>query len=167
MEGLDQFARFVNRRELEALRARLADGERVLAAVETRVGKRPGLLALTDRRVVHLTKGWLRTRVQAWLNREVAGVDVATNVDDGTVLLHSRHGPALFRLRKADARRFQAAWEKRPQGPGELLDFALPPAEARRRDRLARLDRQLARGTITKAEYERSKRALVDGASDD
>lgn len=166
MEGLDQFARFVNRRELEALHARLADGERVLAAVEARAGKRPGLLALTDRRVVHLTKGWLRTRAQAWPNREVAGVDVATNVDDGTVMLHARRGPALFRLRKADARRFQAAWEKRPQGPGELLDFSLPPTEARRRERLARLDRQFARGTITKAEYERSKRALAESTDD-
>ncbi len=166
MEGLDRFARFVNRRELEALRARLADGEHVLAATEARAGERAGLLALTDRRVLHLSKGWLRARLRSWPNREVHGIDVATNVDDGTVMLQTRLGPALFRLRKADARRFQAAWEKRPQGPGELLDFALPPAEARRRERLARLDRQLERGTITKAEYERSKRALVESAED-
>lgn len=159
--GLDRFGRFVNRRELEALQARLAPGERLLAAAEARL-QRPGILAVTTQRVVHLSKGWLRTRMQAWPHRAVRGMAVATNVDDAALTLQAP-APALFRMRKADAKLIQAAWQSRPPGPGELLDFALPPAQRRQQERLARLDRQFARGTITKAEYERAKRNVAAG----
>lgn len=160
--GLDRFGRFVNRRELEALQGRLAPGERLLAAVEARAD-RVGVLAVTTQRVLHLSKGWLRTRLRAWPHASVAGIAVATRIDDALLTLRTREGPVAFRLRKPDAKLVQAAWVSRPQGPGDLLDFALPPEAQRRRERLARLDRMLARGAITKAEYERAKRSVADG----
>lgn len=163
--GLDRFGRFVNRRELDALQARLDPGERLLAAVEARAD-RVGVLAVTTQRVVHLSKGWLRTRLRVWRHATVAGIDVATRVDDATLTLRTREGPVALRLRKPDAKLVKAAWDSRPQGPGDLVDFDLPPEEKRRRDRLARLDRMLARGAITKAEYERAKRSVADLTDD-
>lgn len=162
----DRFGRFVNRRELDALAGRLEDGEELLAAGEARAD-RLGVLAITTRRVLHVSKGWLRTRVYAWPNRAIVKLVVATTVDDATLTLHLEAGSVPLRLAKADAKRLKAAWERRPKGPNDLLDFALPAAEKRRGERLARLDRLRARGAITKSEYERAKRAAAEEPSDD
>lgn len=162
--GLDRFGRFVNRRELDALQRRIEPGEKVLFAAEAREGKRVGVLAVTDRRLLVLAVGWLRTRLQAWPHRAVLGVDHAAGVDDATLTVRTRAGPVVLRLRKPDAQEALKALATRPKGPGEMLDFAPSPAEAERRARLDRLDRLQARGAITRAEYERAKRALADEA---
>ena len=167
MAGLDRFGRFVNRRELKALSARLEEGEHVLAAVEARGDERDGVLAVSDRRVLFVSVGWLRTRAASWAHRDLLGLEVTPAVDDAQVLLRTRATPVSLRARKADAAQLKAAYDGRPRAAGEAVDFAVPAAEAERRKRLARLDRMLERGSITRAEYERSKRALADGLPDE
>jgi len=162
--GLDRFGRYVNRRELAALARRLHDGERVLFAAEARDGRRQGVLAVTDQRLLLVHAGWLGSRAASWPHADVLGVEHVSGVDDATLTVRTRAGAVALRLRKADAQATVQAVATRPRGPGEALDFALPPQEAARRERLARLDRLQARGAITKAEAERAKRAIADEA---
>ena len=164
MQGLDRFGRFVNRRELSALAGQLGDGERVLAAVEAThagLGKR-GVLAATDRRLLFVRARLLGAQAFGWPYRQVRGVQRTAGVDDAT--LRVRAGGATMDFTgvvKAEALQFEEALAKRPRGPDELLDFEPTAAEADRRRRLERLDRMLERGSITRSEYERSKRSVA------
>lgn len=166
MDGLDRFGRFVNRRELDALAGRLEDGETVLAAVEATRDRR-GVLAATDRRLVFVRRGWLGARSQAWPYRQVLGVTCRARVDDASLLVRTQHGAEAFTaIVKAEAQAFEKAVAMRPRGPGELVEFTVDAAQDDRRTRLERLDRMLARGSITRTEYERSKRAIAAEADE-
>lgn len=161
MEGLDRFGQFVNRRELDALARKLDDGERVLAACEATRDKR-GVLAATDRRILFVRRSLLGARAEAWGYKELAGIGRKAGVDHATLTLRTRAGPVQFtHVAKVEAQAFDDAVATRPPLPGELLDFTLPAAQADRRRRLERLDRMLERGSITRSEYERSKRAIA------
>jgi hypothetical protein len=159
--GLDRFGRFVNRRELDALAGKLEDGESVLAAVEATRDRR-GVLAATDRRLVFVRRGWLGARAEDWAYRQVLGVTCTARVDDATLTVRTQRGTQTFTaVIKAEAQAFEKAVAMRPRAPGELVEFAIDAAQTDRRKRLERLDRMLARGSITRTEYERSKRAIA------
>jgi hypothetical protein len=162
MQGLDRFGRFVNRRELAALADRLEDGETVLAAIEaTHAGKR-GVLAATERRVLFVRRTWLGARSVGWTHRQLGGMTRQAGVDDAVLRLRVPDGMAEFVARKAEAQAFEDALAARPRLPGEPVEF-IP--ESDRRVRLERLDRMLERGSITRSEYERSKRAIASEAT--
>lgn len=161
LAGLDRFGRFVNRRELAALRSQLEEGENVLAVVEATLDRR-GVLAATDRRLLFVRRSWLGARSRAWRYRDVLDLVRKGRVDDATLQLRTVQGVVeLTAVPKADSQAFADAVAARPRGPGELLDFTLPEALADRRRRLERLDRMLERGSITRSEHERSKRAIA------
>ena len=167
MQGLDRFGRFVNRRELSALAGQLADGERVLAAVEaTHAGLgRRGVLAATDRRLLFVRARLFGAQAFGWPYRQVRDVARTARVDDATLRVRAAGAAVDFTgVVKAEAEQFEDALAKRPRGPDEMLDFAPSAAEADRRRRLERLDRMLERGSITRSEYERSKRAVAADA---
>ena len=169
MQGLDRFGQFVNRRELSALAGQLGDGEQVLAAVEAThagLGKR-GVLAATDRRLLFVRARLLGAQALAWPWRQVQGLSRSSGIDAAAISVRAGGAAVAFvSIRKAEAQQFEEAVAARPRGPGELLDFAPTVAEAERRRRLERLDRMLERGSITRSEYERSKRALAAEARD-
>lgn len=159
--GLDRFGRFVSRRELAALGKRLEAGERVLAVVVA-THDRPGVLALTDRRLLFVRATLLGARAIGWRHRQVLGVTRKARVDDAILQVQVAAGAVDFtNVAKAEAQAFEDAAATRPRGKDELVDFSIPAAEADRRRRLERLDRMFARGSITRSEYERSKRALA------
>lgn len=165
--GFDRFGRFINRRELDALAPALAAGERVLYAAEAhREGK--GLLAATDRRILFLRVGWLRRRVRSWPYAQVAAVRLRLDVDDAVVTVTTkRAGDVAFaRVPKRAAEAFAKAVKERPPAPGEMLDFQdarTPRQRTEQEQRLDRLDRMLERGTLTRAEHERARRAALEG----
>lgn len=161
--GLDRFGAFVNRRALAALASAMDRGEVVLHVLEASMDRR-GVLALTDRRMLFVAPGFLLRRKRDWLHGAVADVKVTRSVDDATVTLALRAGPDVVftGCRKRDAEAFAKAAQERPPGPDDPLDFT--PAELKpktekqlRRERIERMHRK---GTMTKAEYERSLRAL-------
>lgn len=167
MQGLDRFGRFVNRRELDALAARLHEGETVRAAVEAMHAGRRGVLAATERRLLFVRRTWLGPRAVEWGYRQVGGLTRTARVDDAVLRVRvSPSGLAEFTVPKAEAEAFEDAFATRPRGPGELLDFTPSQAELDRRSRLERLDRMLERGSITRSEYERSKRAIAAEATE-
>jgi hypothetical protein len=94
----------------------------------------------------------------------VAAVAVDKAVDDATLTLRLRAGePVAFTAcRKREAEAFAKAVQERPPGADDPLDFT--PAERKpkseRQLRRERLERMYQKGTMTKAEYERSLRAL-------
>lgn len=164
MQGLDRFGQFVTRRELAALASRLEEGEAVLAAVEATHGRR-GVLAATDRRILFVRRRWLGVQARSWPYRPGMTVTCRPRVDDATLAVRGAPEPVEFTgVPKRDAEAFEAAVAGRPRRPGELLDFTVPAAQADRRRRLDRLDRMLERGSITRSEYERSKRAIASEA---
>jgi hypothetical protein len=159
--GLDRFARFLNRRELAALRRALGDGERVLHALEATHGRK-GLLAATDRRLLFVAGGLLR-RKRAWPYGDVVSLRVSKAVDEAALTMTLRAGEAVFTgCRKREAEAFARAVKERPPPPDAPLDFTPPhlkpkdPLQVRREQ----LDRMLRKGSITKAEHERMVRAL-------
>ena len=160
--GLDRFGAFANRRELDALRPALQPGERILYLLEAEQGKR-GLLAATDRRLVFATAGLLRRKAMTWGYTDVVGLKVLKAVDDATLTIQLRGGEIVFDgCRKREVEAFVKAVRERPPGPDDPLDFT--PAEKRPKTekqlRRERLDRMFRKGSMTKAEYERSVRAL-------
>ncbi|MFA5944783.1 MAG: PH domain-containing protein [Candidatus Thermoplasmatota archaeon] len=160
--GLDRFGAFANRRELNALRPALQPGEQVLHLLEATRGKR-GLLAATDRRLLFATAGLLRRKALAWSYTDVIGLKVMKTVDDAALTLQLRSGDLVFEgCRKREAEAFVKAVRERSPGPDDPLDFT--PAERRPKTekqlRRERLDRMFRKGSMTKAEYERSVRAL-------
>lgn len=157
-KGLDRFGRFLRRREWDALNRGLNANETVLAAVEATLDK-PGLLAATSQRLVFVRRSWLGTRSHAW---PYGKIHRRSERDAATLTLAARGGPVVFgHVPKQQAKEFEAAVAKRPLGPGELMDFSLPPQELARRKRLERLDRMLQRGSLTRKEYEVAKANLV------
>lgn len=162
-QGLDRFGRFLQRRGLQALERRLEPGERVLAAVEATLDK-PGILALTDRRMLFVRRTWLGARAQTWPHGRITRKSAR---DAASLTLAAPRGPVTFSaVPKDQAREFELAVARRPPRPGELMEFNLPPAEAARRKRLERLDRMLARGSLTRKEYELAKANLATVADD-
>ena len=161
--GLDRLGAFVNRRALSALGAALKPGEVVSHVLEATHGRR-GVLAVTDRRLLFVAPGLLFRRKAEWRHGGVASVELVKSVDDATVTLFLRVGaPERFTgCRKREAEAFVKAVQERPPGPDDPLDFT--PAELKpkteRQLRRERLERMYRKGTMTKAEYERSLRAL-------
>lgn len=167
LPGLDKFRQFTSRRELEALRPALEDGERIVHLLEaSRPGGKRGLLAATDRRLLFATAGWLRRKAAAWSYADVTGLKVTKGVDDATVTATLRGGPeAVFvGCRKREAEAFAKAVRERPPGPDDPLDFT--PEEQRpktpRQLKRERLQRMLRKGTLTQKEYELRMRTLDD-----
>lgn len=160
--GLDRFGQFVNRRELAALRPALRSGESVLHVLEATHGRK-GVLAATDRRLVFVSAGLLRRKPVEWSYTDIVGLKVARAVDDATLTVALRGSEAVFTAcRKREAEEFVQAVRARPPSPDAPLDFTPPhlrpkdPAQVRRE----KLDRMLAKGSITKAEHERMVRAI-------
>ena len=162
--GLDRFARFLNRRELDALGRALDDGEKVLHAVEATHGRK-GLLAATDRRLLFVADGLLR-RKRTWAYSDVVGLRVSKAVDEATLTMTLRAGEAVFTgCRKREAEGFARAVQARPLPPDAPLDFTPPHLKPKdpRQVRREQLDRMLRKGSITKAEHQRMVAALDDG----
>ncbi len=160
--GLDSFGRFINRRDLDALRPVLKPNERVLYALEAFHDKQ-GLLAATDKRILFVRAGLLASRVSTFAYADVLRVRVDLDIDEATVTIVTKTGDIVFaKCKKRLAEAFGEAVMNRPPAPGALLDFSPGPKGAKAA-RLERLDRMFARGTMTKGEYERSRRAIVQG----
>lgn len=161
--GLDRLGAFVNRRALAALGAALRPGEVVSRVLEATHGRR-GVLAVTDRRLLFVAPGLLFRSKGEWRHGAVAGVELAKAVDDATVTVRLRVGPpAVFSAcRKREAEAFVQAVRERPPGPDDPLDFTPPEMRPKTEAQLRRerLERMYRKGTMTKAEYERSVRAL-------
>lgn len=168
MQGLDRFGRFINRRELEALGRRLEPGETVVAAVEATLERR-GVLAITDRRMLFVHRTLLGAKAASWPHRQVLGLARKGRVDDAELVLRTVGGVSVTftGVPKAEAEAFEDAAATRPRGPDELVDFTPPQAMLDRKRRLERLDRMLARGSITRTEYEHAKRAIASEAASD
>lgn len=163
--GLDRFGRFINRRELDALGPTLRAGERVLYAVEAHLDGK-GLLAATDRRILFLRLGWLRRRVQSWPYAAVVALRVRLDVDDALLTVATKAGDVAFaRVPKRGAEALAKAVKQRPPAPGEVVEFQdarKPRPRTEQEQRLDRLDRMLERGTLTRAEHERARRAVLE-----
>jgi hypothetical protein len=162
--GLDQLGRFVRRRELDRLERALAPGERLLHVLEGSHGRR-GVLAATDRRLLFVPAGLLRRRPTAWPYADVIGLKVVRAVDDAVLQLTLRDGDVhVTGCRKSAAEALVRAVQNRPPGPDDPLDFTPPGQRPKtpRQQRRERLDRMLAKGSITKAEHDRMVRSLDD-----
>jgi len=171
--GLDALGRFVSRRELGALAPVLAEGEQVLYAVDGHHDGKPGILAATDRRVVHVRARLLGRQVTAWDYDDVRHAQSQAGVDDATVTLHlPERAFVLTGVRKAGAEGLLAAL--RPLVADRTFRPARVVQDARHADpveegesptaRLRRLDRMRARGAITEAEHKVNRRRILEDA---
>lgn len=82
---------FLSRRDRDALRRQYRRGERPLRVVQAELDGRVGLLAATDRRVLWVSRGALRTRVEAVARDQVQSVTRRTE-HFGSVVLKTRAG---------------------------------------------------------------------------
>jgi hypothetical protein len=173
--GLDGLGRFVGRRELKLLRRRLAGDERILGAVDATRGRRPGLLAATDRRIAWAAAGVIRRTVVSWPYEEVAKVEVQVARDGAAIdLLLAGASETFTRADRAQARAFaEAVKAASPRRAFRKVTAVRDPAtvtpveellDEPYRSRLARLERMHARGTVTDPEYQASRRGILDEA---
>ncbi|HUR61011.1 MAG TPA: hypothetical protein VM286_01435 [Candidatus Thermoplasmatota archaeon] len=174
--GLDSLGSFVSRREVALLRRRLRPDEKVLGAVDAVRGRRKGLLAATDSRIVWASAGVLRRTTVAWLYPEVAKVEVQVARDGATIdLILGQSARESFTQAERDQARAFAEAVKRAS-PRKAFRNVTPVGNAANatsvaefldepfRTRLERLERMRARGTVTQPEYDASRQAILDEA---
>jgi hypothetical protein len=174
--GLDSLGSFVSRREVALLRRRLRPDEKVLGAVDAMRGRRKGLLAATDARIVWASVGVLRRTVVAWTYPSVAKVEVHVSRDGATIdlILDPGTSESFTRAERDQARAFaeavkRASPRKAFRNVTAVRDAANVTSVAEFLDepfksRLERLERMHARGTVTQPEYDASRRAILDEA---
>lgn len=177
--GLDRFGRFTSRVELAALRPKLLQGEVVRYALAA-TGDKPGLLAATDRRILWLSQGSLQVRAASYLYGEIKQVLVEVGRDGATITLVCPDGRHTFsgadrRLarvfadqvrtvpRLADFRRVELL-DHEPEEEPENLPPPREPYSSDVRERLARLERMKAKGSITEPEYNANRRRILENA---
>ncbi len=171
--GLDALGRFVNRREVALLRPVLADGERVLYALEGRVRDKAGLLAATDSRIVWVRRGLFGAKVRSFPYPEIQEIHVGVDPDEAVVTLAvpgedfvvarcPRREANEFGTRAADAaRRTTATFRLVLADPNaRTLTDSMKDLDAR----LARVDRMLERGSMTQKEHRVARRRLLEEA---
>ncbi|HLF16256.1 MAG TPA: PH domain-containing protein [Candidatus Thermoplasmatota archaeon] len=169
--GLDALGRFVNRREIASLKPVLGEGERLLYAVEGHARDRRGLLAATDLRVLFVSKGWIRTKVDDFPYEDLKELAVSLDRDDAVVTL--RGGDRELVVAKADKLGAQELGE-RANDAARLrkssfrlvrADPNAPTVTSRMKaaeERLERLDRMLARRSMTAAEHRVARRRILE-----
>ncbi len=181
---------FLSRRDRDALRAQYRKGEKAVRIVQADLDGRVGLLAVTDRRVLFVSRRVIRTFLREVNRDEIERVTQRTE-RYGSLVLKTKTGRRLefWMIERGAAQAIAEAL--RPAGgvhakaaPVEFKTAApaksppptsapTPPATARpapasapstldgssylpnnTAERRARLERQLAIGAITKAEYQ-------------
>jgi Bacterial PH domain len=173
--GLDALGRFVSRRELDLLRRRLRDDERILGGVDAVRGRRKGLLAATDRRIAWVAKGVLRRTVKSWPYEDVGKVEVRVERAGATIdLLLDGRSETFAQADREQARAFAAAVKAAsPRRAFRKVTAVTDPAyttplsellEEPFRSRLARLERMHDRGTVTEPEYQASRQGILEEA---
>lgn len=171
--GLDGLGGFVSRREVGLLRRRLEGDERILGGVDAVRGRRRGLLAATDRRIVWVAAGVLRRTVASWPYEAVVKVEVQVARDGATIdLLLGPTSETFTRADRAQARAFAAAVKSAsPRRAFRKVTAVRDPAKATPleelleepyRSRLARLERMHARGTLTDPEYQATRQRILE-----
>jgi hypothetical protein len=169
--GMDAVSRFARRREVAALDGIVAPGETLLHAADATLAGRPGLLALTDRRTLFVSRRLLRSTVQQWDHGLLEGAEAAKGRDAATLALRFGAASVTLTLGKAAADGFVAAlrpyladrefriarWVRDPRN----VD---PPEGDGTYARLHRLERMRARRSITDPEYKVNRRRILEEA---
>ncbi|MHB8634566.1 MAG: PH domain-containing protein, partial [Thermoplasmatota archaeon] len=147
----------------------LEQGEAVLYALPA-VGDRTGLLAATDRRVLWLSQGSLQVRAASYPYGEIRKLVVEVAPSGATITLTCPDGDHAFRDADRVRARVFADQVKTVSGTAEFRRVELvepsPPAptvDGVVKERLERLERMRAKGSLTEPEYRANRRRLLEG----
>ncbi|MES2154081.1 MAG: PH domain-containing protein [bacterium] len=172
--GLGGVEKFLNRKEVDALRASLESGEKVRAAAGGVMGRRTGLLAATSHRIIFITTGSGKPSVKSWGYGRVERVHAEVDLDDAALTLHADHQvfvvnkvPRLAAQAFADAVRDAA-----PKSQFRRVELVEDPTKASADrgmftlvdERLRALKRQFDKGSITEAEFRANRRRILENA---
>jgi hypothetical protein len=146
LPGLDPLAAHVHRKAVSVLGTRLQKGEPVHQATAATSGRREGILAATDRRILFVTAGLWGGKVQHFTYPELRRLQVERSVDDASLTLEFAGRSIRFTgLKKAAADEIGETVRKLtrryPQKSMEQL-------------RLERMVRMVEGGVMTQAEFE-------------
>lgn len=95
-DKLGRVTRLQVRRELKFLAERLAGDESLLALASAESGKKDGLIAVTDRRLMFLEKGMVRTHIEEFPFGRISSVESTTRMRKGTLTVHSSGNSTEF-----------------------------------------------------------------------
>lgn len=169
--GLDRFGAFQHRHELRRLQRLRRKDETIVEMVAGRDPHRTGILALTDQRVLWITRGLPGRRVRAFPVQQLTGVRVGIEDDQGVVTLESpKLTLAVARIDANAAKRFGDAAKTAAKDAGNAtmkskeLDRRPPReellSEKEARKRLEQLERMREKGSITQPEYLANRKRL-------
>ncbi len=155
---LDSRHAFLLRRELRLLH--LQAGEEAVWMGIARRRRGPGLLVCTTRRVIWIRSRPWRTVRRSWDLSLVERLEVhVLDVEGARIAMKSRTARRVheFLAERRDAKAFAAAVASRGGG-------ARTKVRKEANERLARLDRMVAKGTMTEAEARASAERILEDA---
>ncbi len=172
--GLGGVAKFLNRKEVEALQAVLEEGEKVRAAAGGKMGRQNGLLAATSHRIIFVTTGVLKPLVRSWGYNRVERVHAEVDLDDAALTLHADNQVFVIKaVPRLAAQAFaEAIRDAAPKSQFRRVTLVDDPNKASADrgmytlvdERLRALKRQLEKGSITEAEYRANRRRILENA---
>lgn len=95
-QKLGRVTRLQVRRELKLLADRLGDGEALTALASAENGSKDGLIAVTDRRVMFVEKGLVRSHIEEFTFARISSVEATTRMRKGTLTVHATGNSTEF-----------------------------------------------------------------------
>lgn len=146
LPGLDPLSAHVHRKAVAVLRTRLQKGERVLQASGAKAGRREGVLAATDQRLLFATRGLWGGKVQHFDYPGLRRLQLDRGVDDATMVLEF----------SGRAFRFTGLGKDAAEGIADAVRTMTRryPQKSAEQLRLERMARMVKRGSMSEDEFE-------------
>ena len=148
-------------RELRTLPALLGEDERVLDLTQGEHDGSRGLIAVTDRRVMFVDDGIVRTRVEELPHEEIASVECSSSIRSGTLTILASAGQVVFENVMPRRQAEEVAELIRARMGAEPAQAPPSPPAGDPFETLRKLGELRDAGVLTQDEFDEHKRSIL------